>query len=134
MAVQMFLVHPKNADDDEGREQIAQFVAERGGFILMATSHGSIIAAFDDTYLESLKASIYVEFASGLQFDPSAPGASALQQVFAQNIAAQLRDRGVTPAAPGTAGDPQPSFPPGYRPLRWPTPTQEGGGGHGSAR
>ena len=127
MAVQMFLVHPKNTDDEEAREQIAQYIAQRGGFILMATSHGSIIAAFEEGYLDGLKANVHVEFASGLTFDPTAPGASALQQVFAQNIAAQLRDRGV---APGVAGpDHSNRFPPGYRPMRWTTPAQEGGGG-----
>jgi hypothetical protein len=131
MGVQMFLVHPKNTEDEDAREQIAQFVAQRGGFILMATSHGSIIAAFEEGYLDALKANVFVEFASGLTFDPSAPGASALQQVFAQNIAAQLRERGITPGAPGAGLSHSPSFPPGYRPLRWPTTAQEGGGGSG---
>lgn len=129
MGVQMFLVHPKNTEDEDAREQIAQFIAQRGGFILMATSHGSIIAAFEEGYLEALKASMFVEFASGVTFDPSAPGASALQQVFAQNIAAQLRDRGVPPRPPASTGDHSESLPPGYRPLRWPTPAREGGDG-----
>ena len=129
MAVQMFLVHPKNTEDDDACEQIAQFIAQRGGFVLMATSHGSIIAAFEEGYLEALKASVFVEFASGVTFDPGAPGASALQQVFAQNIAAQLRDRGVPPRPPDATADRNQSFPPGYRPLRWPTPVREGGDG-----
>ena len=127
MGVQMFLVHPKDTEDEEAREQIAQFIAQRDGFILMATSHGSIIAAFEEGYLETLRANVFVEFASGLTFDPGAPGASALQQVFARNIAAQLRDRGVIPGVPGSADDRSHAFPPGYRPLRWPTPAQEGG-------
>jgi hypothetical protein len=127
MGIQMFLVHPKDTEDDDARDQIAQFIAQRGGFVLMATSHGSIIAAFEEGHLEALKASAFVEFASGVTFDPGAPGARALQQVFAQNIAAQLRDRGVAPQPPDAAGDRSQSFPPGYRPLRWPTPAREGG-------
>jgi hypothetical protein len=124
MAVQIFLVHPKANDDDDVRERIAEFVAQRGGFILMATSYGSLLTAFDDQYLDTVKAHHLVEFAGGVTLNPNAPGAAALQRLFAENVAAQLVDRGmVQPGLPALA-QPSPlpdAFPLGYRPLRWPT-------------
>ena len=120
MSVQMYLVQPKNLEDDSVREDLAGFIAQRGGFILMATSYGSLIAAFDEKYLDAVKQHHQVEFASGVNLDLNAPGAAALRQVFAQNVAAQLVERGVT--QPGQTPSPQASsFPPGYRPLRWNT-------------
>ena len=111
MAVQMFLIHPKDNDDDHARETIAEFIAQRGGFILMATSFGSLIAAFGDMYLESVKAHHMVEFAGGVTLNPGAPGAAVLQRLFAENVAAQLAGR--------TAAEKQPDVGPGYRPIRW---------------
>jgi hypothetical protein len=107
MAIQMFLIHPRDADDDHARESIAEFIVQRGGFVLMATSAGSLITAFDEIHLSSVKALSIVEFAGGVTLDPAAPGAAVLQRLFAENVAAQL------------AGRPSNSFPPGYRPLRW---------------
>ena len=129
MAVQMYLVHPRDNDDDEAREAIADFIAQRRGFILMATSYGSIIAAFDERYLDEVKGHYLVEFANGVSLNLNSPGAAALKQIFAQNIALQLVDRGISPTPPAqpeqrptsAAG----SFPPGYRPLRWQHATNE---------
>lgn len=124
MMVQVYLVQPKDCEDDHAREAIADHIAQRGGFILMATSYGSLIAAFDDRYFESVKAHYLVDFASGVTLNPNAPGAAALRQVFAENVAAQLAERGINqPGRPAVGG-----FPPGYRPLRWPTPSVEEGG------
>lgn len=129
MAVQMFLIHPKDNESDDVREQIAEFIAQRGGFILMATSYGSLVTAFDEQYLDSVKAHYLVEFAGGVTLNPNAPGAAALQQMFAENVAAQLVERGIVPAVPPAAGHSAPAapgvFPPGYRPLRWPTLTTD---------
>ncbi|MBL8186867.1 MAG: hypothetical protein JNK38_02600 [Acidobacteria bacterium] len=129
MAVQMYLIHPKNNCDDKGREDIADFIAVRRGFILMATSHGSIIAAFDEQYLASVQAHASVAFAGGVTLNPNAPGATALRQLFAQNVALQLASRnGGVPATGDSAQAEEGRFPPGYRPLRW-SVSDEGGNG-----
>ena len=132
MAVQMYLIHPKHNDDDAARERIAEFIARRGGFVLMATSHGSLITAFDDGHIDAVRAHELVEFASGVTLNPDAPGAAALQRVFAENVAAQLAERGATPVRPGTSGHPSSvpaqGFPPGYRPMRRPARPDEKGG------
>jgi hypothetical protein len=114
MAVQMYLVHPKG--DDEHREALAEFIAMRQGFILMATSTGSLIAAFDDAYLESVREHSCTEFVGGVSFNPEGAAAKKLQRLFAHNVAQQLAARQQDLHADGgNAG----AFPPGYRPLRW---------------
>jgi hypothetical protein len=122
MTIQLYLIHPKQNEDDNVREEIATYIAQREGFILMATSYGSLVAAFDDTLFETVKAHHLVEFASGVTLNPNAPGAAALQQMFVQNMAAQLIERGQgQPEIPRAARTAPPTdrFPPGYRPLYW---------------
>ena len=116
----MYLIHPKDDCDDKGREEIADFIAVRRGFILMATSHGSIIAAFDEQHLASVQMHSLVAFAGGVTLNPDAPGAAALQRMFAENVARQLVSQGIT-QQDSPAQDEENSLPPGYRPLRWHT-------------
>jgi hypothetical protein len=123
MPPQMFLIHPRDRDSEDAREEIATFIAQRGGFILMATSWGSLIATFDDAYLEAVKHHARVDFAGGVSIDPSAPGAAALRQLFARNVAAQLVERGAVVDWQATnevgALPMHTPGPPGFRPLTW---------------
>jgi hypothetical protein len=121
MAVQIYLIQPKNNEDDNAREEIAAFIAQRNGFILMATSYGSLIAAFDDGLIETIRHHHQVEFASGVTLNPNAPGAEALKQMFVQNMAMQIQERQANKAAgqSSSSSTADHSFPPGYRPLRW---------------
>jgi hypothetical protein len=125
MGVQIYLIQPKDHQDDRSREMIAEFIASRQGFILMATSYGSLIAAFDEAHQSAISAHHLVEFVGGVTLNPDAPGAAALQHMFAENIAMQLADRGFTGHPNVTAK--AASFPLGYRPMRWPSRFEEGG-------
>ena len=117
MAVQMYLIHPKNSEDEGAREALGEFVFRRGGFILMATSHGSLIVAMDEVHVESVRQQPAVEFIGPVQLDPNGKLAAQLHQLFAENVAAQLAGRGVSqPEVNPSDAD---RFPPGYRPLRW---------------
>lgn len=122
MAVQIYLVHPKDNNDERAREIIAEYIAACQGFILMASSYGSLIVAFDEQYLGAVKSHHLVEFAGGVTLDPNAPAAAAIRQLFAQNVAAQLVSRGGAMAGDSA----QNTFPPGYRPLRWPVRDEDG--------
>jgi|SRR5262245_2480461 len=127
MAVQIYLVHPKDNTDDEARESIAEYIAACNGYILMASSYGSLIAAFDEKYLGAIKSHGLVNFVGGVTLDPNAPGAAALRQLFAQNVALQLANRGGgAPASGDSAQATEDRFPPGYRPLRWPVRDEDG--------
>jgi hypothetical protein len=125
MAVQMFLIHPKNNEDERIREILGEFVFRRGGFVLMATSHGSLIVAMDEIHVESVRKQPGVDFVGPVRLDPNGKLAAQLQQMFAENIAAQLADRVTTrpEVSPGDAS----RFPPGYRPLRWNRGNKSGG-------
>jgi hypothetical protein len=133
MAVQMYLVQPKDSSDEQARATIAEFIARRQGLILMATSRGALIVSFDDQYVDAVKAHSLVRFVGGVTLDPQRPGARKLERLFAHNAALQLASRGI--ASAGTMveapdSDPKPelsSLPPGYRPLRWPKPDEKGG-------
>jgi hypothetical protein len=126
MAVNMYLIQPKDAADDSAREQLAAFVASLGGFILMATSAGSLLVAFDDVHLSRVKQHDLVEFAGGISLNPQAPGAAALQRKFAENIALQLSGR-TNQRAAHPLSKPAGAFPPGFVPLTWRTSATKGG-------
>jgi hypothetical protein len=107
----MYLVQPKERNDEAARVEIAEYIAYHQGFILMATSYGSLLVAIEEQYLDMVKRHHQVEFVGGVSFNPDGPAAAQLQQLFAQNVALQLQSR-----QSGATGSP---FPPGYRPLNW---------------
>ena len=115
MTVQMYLVQPKG--DDEDGAALAEFIALRQGWILMATSTGSLIVAFDESHLAAVRAHPCAQLVGGLSFNPQGKAAAKLQKLFAHNVARQLaaRQQAVHPD-----GQPAAPFPPGYRPLVWP--------------
>jgi len=125
VAIQMYIVQTRETESDDERAAIAGFIAQLGGFVLMATSAGSLIVAFDDQYLNAVKGHHVVDFVGGVSFDPEGPLVEHLQRLFAQNVASQIAEqRGAAPSeadvqAPGGSTR-QPDYPPGYRPIRWP--------------
>ena len=82
----------------------------------MALSTGALIVAFDDRYAGLVSAHRHVEFCNGVTLDPRGAAARQLRMLFAQNVAAQLAGR---EAPPPTCQNPEPGYPPGYRPLNW---------------
>ena len=131
MAIQMYLVHPRQSDDEQARSTLAELVVSYQGFILMATSYGSLIVALDEQYVDTLKAHHLVAFVGGVTLNPGGAAAERLQHLFAHNVALQLQSRGASPAVQmgGADAPTQEQFPAGYRPLRWPRrdSTTEGG-------
>jgi hypothetical protein len=131
MGFQMYLIQPRGESDEGSRASIAEAIALRDGFILMATSHGSLIVALDEEHVTAIRAHPLVEFIGGVTLDPAGAQAAALQRVFAENVARQL-------VARGPAAEPRlpPPFPPppvradpdDGQPLRWPVRGGEGGG------
>lgn len=131
MAIQLYLVQPTGDRDEATRESIAEFIASRAGFILMATSYGSLIVAFDEEHLPAVRAHSQVEFVGGVTLDPNGPKAEVLTRIFAENVALQLASR---PAVAAVSPLPHPfatargsSVSPGSAPMRWPVRTGEGG-------
>lgn len=120
MAVQIYLLHLHDAHQGEdGRAAVADHVNQVGGFVLMATSAGSVVAAFDEQWVPALKRHQAVASCGAVTINPHGAAADRLRAMFAANVAAQLRDRGpATTARPATAAGPA-----GYRPLQWHLPS-----------
>jgi hypothetical protein len=100
MPRQMYLVRAKENAPGDANEQIAEFVARRGGYLLMATASGSLIITVDDGHFDALKAHAWVEFAGPISFNPEGKATAALQRVFATNVARQMLAGGSGPIRP----------------------------------
>jgi hypothetical protein len=134
MAIQLYLVQPTGERDEATRASIAEYVAGLGGFVLMATSYGSLILAFDEEHLPAVRSHSQVEFVGGVTLDPNGPKAEALTRIFAENVALQLASRpavATSPLPPPFTTANLPAAAPGSTPLRWPVRTDEGGDAEG---
>lgn len=94
MTIQTYLVVMKNNDDDQDREQVAEYISSRRGFTLMVTSRGSLIVALDDGHLETIRKHHLIKFVGGVTLDSNSPCAVELRRLFARNVALQLASRG----------------------------------------
>jgi hypothetical protein len=97
MAMQMYLVRPKDGAPEDTNEQIAAFVAQRGGYVLMATAAGSLILGMDDGHADALKAHFLVGFMGPVSFNPEGRATAQLQRIFATNVARQMLARNQVP-------------------------------------
>ena len=93
MTTQMYFVRPKSSAPSDANEQIAGFVVQRQGFIMMATGSGALLIAMDDSFLDALKTHSMVDFAGPISFNPHNQAGASLQRLFANNIARQLASR-----------------------------------------
>lgn len=91
--MQMYFVRPKESAPPDANEQIAGFVAQRGGYVLMATAGGSLIVGMDDQYFDGLKVHFLVGFVGPVSFNPEGKATSQLQRLFATNVARQMLAR-----------------------------------------
>ncbi|MBR0656485.1 hypothetical protein [Plastoroseomonas arctica] len=121
MAVQIYLIHLRTSfqQDEDARGALADLTLQVGGFVLMATNAGSLIAAFDEQWVGFFRQHRAVEFCGAVNVDPSGAAASKLRDLFAANVAAQLAGRPAANAgATGRDGAAR------HRPLRWHRPSE----------
>jgi hypothetical protein len=89
---------------DEGKSRALMIdVSALGGFVLMATK-GGLIVAVDDADIPKVQNHAFVELAHPVTLNPRGLAAARLQQIFSENIQRQLS--AVAPS-PGTE-DPKP--------------------------
>ena len=87
---EMFLVRAEESTSEGAREEIAEYVARCGGFVLMATGGGSLIISMPQGGKEILEAHPEVGFVGGVTFDDQGKAVRALKSLFARNAAMQL--------------------------------------------
>ena len=92
--VELLLVRAKEGAGPGANEDLAEWVALRGGLVLMATGGDSLIVALSREAKEALQAHPLVELASGVELDDDGKGARALKGLFAANAARQLATAG----------------------------------------
>ena len=92
--VEMLLVRAREGAEPDANEQIAEWVAQQGGLVLMATGGDSLIVALPAHAKEALQSHRLVELAGGIELDEEGKGARALKGLFAVNAAKQLAAAG----------------------------------------
>lgn len=85
----MYLVVQRGEYSDDVSRTIQLAVRESGGFILMVTRNGPIVAV-DDRDAEALKRHHLIESVHGVTLNPRGIAAERLQQIFAENLQKQL--------------------------------------------
>ena len=92
--VELLLVRAKEGAGPGANEELAEWVALRGGLVLMATGGESLIVALSREGKDMLQAHPLVELAGGVELDDEGKGARALKGLFAANAVRQLAATG----------------------------------------
>lgn len=98
---EMFLVRARDGSPPDTNGLIAEFVANVGGLILMATGADSLIVALPSEAKPALEAHEFVGFVGGIGLDEEGKAARELKALFATNAARQLVERDPALAAGG---------------------------------
>lgn len=98
MSMQMYIVTFKGGFSQEASRSLQQHVHHLGGFILMVTSNGPVIA-IDDAKAAAVAQHPRVAFVGGVTFNPRGLAAESLQRLFAENLSKQV----IVPQAAGRA-------------------------------
>ena len=89
MSMQMYIVTFKRGFSPESSRSVQQHVHHLGGFILMVTNNGPIIA-IDDAKAAAVARHPCVAFIGGVTFNPRGLAAESLQRIFADNLSKQV--------------------------------------------
>jgi hypothetical protein len=89
MAMQMFLVALKPNFSRETSRDVQHLVKKHGGFILMVTRSGPIVA-LDDSKVGAVSAHSEVRMVGGVSLNPQGLATDRLQRIFTQNLSKQV--------------------------------------------
>ncbi len=88
MAMQMFLVAMTPGFSQETSRDVQYLVKKHGGFILMVTRNGPVVA-IDDRRVGALQAHSQVRAVGGVTLNPKGLAAERLQRIFTENLMKQ---------------------------------------------
>ena len=89
MAMQMYFISYKSDFSQETSRDIQQVVHDRGGFILMVTRTGQVVA-LDDADAPMLGKHSGVKSIGGVTLNPHGLATERLQRIFAENLSKQI--------------------------------------------
>lgn len=90
MAMNMYIVTFKGGYSEEASRAVALQVKRLGGFILMVTRNGPIVA-IDDSQAAALNRNPSVEFVGGVSYNPKGVAAKELHRLFVENASRQVQ-------------------------------------------
>ncbi len=96
MAMQMYILTFKGGFSQDASRDVQRHVRRLGGFILMVTPNGPIVA-IDDSQAAAVSQHPAAAFMGGVTFNPRGHAAQELQRIFAENLSKQI-----TLSAPGS--------------------------------
>jgi len=99
MAMQMYILTFKGGFNQESSRSVQHHIRKLGGYILMVTPNGPIVA-LDDSEAAAAGKHPAIAFMGGVSFNPRGKAAEALQRVFADNLSKQVEIAGAANAAP----------------------------------
>ncbi len=89
MAMQMYMLTFKGGFSQDASRDVQRHVRQLGGFILMVTPNGPIIA-IDDARKEAVASHACIDGMGGITLDPRGRAAKHLEAIFAQNLSQQI--------------------------------------------
>src|SRR5258706_15618996 len=89
MGMQVYVIAQRGDYTPETSRELQHVVTKSGGFILMVTRNGPIIA-IDDGRASSIARHHLVEFMGPVTLNPRGVAAETLKQIFAENLSKQL--------------------------------------------
>jgi hypothetical protein len=87
--MQMYMIAQAGEVTEESSRQVQRFVRQCGGFILMTTRTGPLVA-LEDTRAGEVAKHPLVRFIGPVTLNPRGLAAEQLQRVFAENLSKQL--------------------------------------------
>ena len=90
MAMQMYIITFKGGFSQEASRDVQREVRALGGFILMVTPNGPLIA-LDDSRISRISRHAAVAFVGGVSLNPRGRAAQELQRIFAENLSKQIQ-------------------------------------------
>jgi len=88
MSMQMFLVALNPGFSQETSRDVQHVVKKNGGFVLMVTSRGPIVA-LDDSRVGAVGSHPHVRLVGGVSLNPKGLAAERLQRIFTENLVKQ---------------------------------------------
>lgn len=89
MAMQMYMITFKGGFSQDASRDVQRHVRCLGGWILMVTPNGPIIA-IDDSQAPAVSKHSSVAFMGAVSFNPRGRASQELQRIFAENLSKQI--------------------------------------------
>ena len=89
MAMQMYMITFKGGFSQDASRDVQRHIRQLGGFILMVTPNGPIIA-IDDSLAPAVAKLACVDSIGGVSLNPRGRAAQHLESIFAENLSRQI--------------------------------------------